>query len=50
MGTLLGHPLANGFICHFEKQWLSGYLQDFSLILTGGTLMIFLSLLTLIIN
>ena len=28
-GSLLGPTLANAFLCHFEKQWLSDCLQDF---------------------
>ena len=28
-GSPLGPTLANAFLCHFEKQWLSDCLQDF---------------------
>ena len=29
MGSLLGPTLANAFLCHFEKEWLSDCPQDF---------------------
>ena len=29
MGSPLGPTLANAFLCHFEKQWLSDSPQDF---------------------
>ena len=29
MGSPLGPTLANVFLCHFEKHWLSDCLQDF---------------------
>ena len=29
MGSPLGPTLDNAFLCHFEKQWLSGCPQDF---------------------